>query len=147
MENLLIGILLLSFAFLSGGKKLPYLMAVGCFSAAIIEELNFDIALYYSFNAILLSLLAFYAIKIKSTSSLTYAIIMIIQMLFCMMLIPDWGISLNTSIQNAAIYYNDYLLIAVVVIGVIGIDDTITNTDYSSNNRDSRNHNRTDRDY
>jgi hypothetical protein len=147
MENLLIGMLLLSFAFLSGGKKLPYLMAAGCFSAAIIEALNFDIALYYSFNAILLSLLAFYAIKIKSTSSLTYAIIMTIQMLFCIVLIPDWGYSANALIQNAAIYYNDYLLIAVVVIGVIGIDDTITNTDYSSNNRDSRDNNRTDRDY
>jgi hypothetical protein len=147
MENLLIGMLLLSFAFLSGGKKLPYLMAVGCFSAAIIEWLNFDIAVYYSLSAILLALLAHYAIKIKSTSSLTYAILMILNMLFCIMLIPDWGYSANTLIQNAAIYYNDYLLIAVVVIGVIGIDDTITNTDYSSNNRDSRDNNRTDRDY
>ena len=147
MDNLLISWLLITFALLSSKPKLTFIMSIGCSVAALIEYFDFDIVIFYSLNAILLSLLASEAIKIKSTSSLTYAILMIIQMLFCVMLIPDWGYSANILIQDAAIYYNDYLLIAVVLIGVIGTDDTITNTDNSSNYRDSRSNNRTDRDH
>ena len=127
MDNAIAAVILFIITLKSKNNQLTYLMIVGCLVAWLIDWLNFDIALYYSLNAILFSLLALSAVKLKNTSSIFYAIIMLIQMFFCLLLIPSWGEAGNTLIQNTVIYYNDGILIITLLLGVSGSENAISN--------------------
>ena len=145
MDNLLTAVILYIIALNSKSNKLTYLMILGCLAAWLIDSLDFDIALYYSLNAILFSLLSLYAVNIRSTSSVFYAILMIIQMFICLVLVPDCGEAGNSFIQGAAIYITGEALIIMMLIGVAGSENTISNSFSDSgrssgvdNNRDHR---------
>ena len=126
MENLLTVVILLVIALNSKGNQLTHLMVIGCLMASVIETANIDIALYYALNLILLSFLAQQAIKLRSTSSLLYAIIMIIQMCICLALFTDWGESLNDTIQTIAIFITDKVSILTIVLAIAGSDNIIS---------------------
>lgn len=127
MENIIIAVVLLAIAWKSTKNDLTYLMITGCMVAWLIDWLDFDIALYYSINSTLFALLGLYAVKLKTTSSIIYAIIMLIQVFFCLLLIPDWGNAGNTIIQNLAIYLNDGILTSILLLGVTGSGNSISN--------------------
>ena len=156
MDNLVTASILFVIASKSTNNRLTYLIITGCLVAWLIDvgpliieaarqllygelsmsdanefltdndEFDFDIALYYSLNAILYSLLALSAVKLKSTSSIFYAILMLWQMFFCLVLIPSWGEAGNALTQNAAIYYNDKMLVIIILTGIAGSGNSIS---------------------
>ena len=157
MDNLITAAILFMIASKSTNNRLTYLIITGCLVAWLIDvgpliteaarqllygelsisdanefltdndEFDFDIALYYSLNAILYSLLALSAVKLKSTSSIFYAILMLWQMFFCLVLIPSWGEAGNALIQNTVIYLTDEILIIMLLLGVSGSENLISN--------------------
>jgi len=127
MENLYTAIILFVIALNSKYNQLTYLMITGCLVAWLIDSANFDIALYYCLNAVLFSLLSLCAININSNSALTYAIIVLCQMFFCLTLIPSWGDAGNSFIQNTVTYVNDDVLILILLLGISGSDNVISN--------------------
>ena len=149
MDNAITAVILFIIALKSKNNQLTYLMILGCLVAWLIDWLDFDIALYYSLNAILFSLLALSAAKLKNTSALFYAIIMLWQMFFCLLLIPSWGNTGNTLIQNTVIYLTDEILILTLLLGVSGSENSISNglnysgvsggIDNNGNHRDYKN--------
>ena len=126
MENTAIAIILLLINQHSKGNQLTHIMIVGCLVATMIEGLNIDIAFYYALNAILLSLLAQHALKLKSTSAFLYAIMMIIQMSICVVLFTDYGESLNNTFQEFALYITDKAGIITILLAVSGSDNIIS---------------------
>jgi hypothetical protein len=127
MENLIAGFILLFISCFSRNNQLTFIMTGGCFAAWVIDYLNFDIALYYSLNALLLSLLAWYAAKTHLRSAYVYVILMISQMLLCILLVPNWGIEINDLVQFSAICLNANILKVIIILGVTGSDNFISN--------------------
>jgi hypothetical protein len=147
MDNLYTAIILFIIALKSKSNQLTILMIVGCLVAWLIDYLDFDIALYYSLNAILFALLALSAVKLKNTSALFYAIIMLWQMFFCLVLIPSWGEIGNSILQDTIIYLTDEILIITLLLGVTGSENSISNGFNNISGGSSSDNNRNHRDY
>ena len=134
MDNLVTAAILFVIASKSTNNRLTYLIITGCLVAWLIDYLDFDIALYYSLNAILYSLLALSAVKLKSTSALFYASIMLVLMFFCLLLIPNWGEAGNTFMQDRIIFHTQHQYILLIALGVTGSDNTISSGFNVANN-------------
>ena len=164
MDNLITAAILFVIASKSTNNRLTYLIITGCLVAWLIDvgpliieaarqllygelsmsdanefltdndEFDFDIALYYSLNAILYSLLALSAVKLKSTSALFYAILMLVLMFFCLLLTPNWGEAGNAFMQNRIIFHTQHQYILLIALGVTGSDNTISSGFNVANN-------------
>ena len=126
MDNLLIAVALLAIALKSTNNQLTYLMLTGCLIASLIELIEFDIALSYSLYLLLLSSLVLYSLKINTTTSRFYCILMLVQMFLCLLLIPDWNGG-NDAIQRFALYFTDEMAIYTLLIGVTGRGNRVSN--------------------
>jgi hypothetical protein len=123
MENITIAILIYALSFLSNDKRIYYIIASGCIAGAAIDYMIDDIAIYYAVSSLVLCLLAYVAIiKCKSKSSIFYAILMIIQSLFCFLLVPEWSYMVNYALQLGLTYFNDGIELVLLGIGIISSD-------------------------
>lgn len=134
MENLFIAIVMLALFLDAKGNILVLIIAIGSVTAIFIDLFIVDIAVFYSLNSLIASVLAYASFKlVKNYSSKVYAIMMIIQALLCFLLVPCWSEIANNVLQSLLYTYNENIYIVILSIGIIN-SDIFSLRIYSCNN-------------
>ena len=132
MDNIIIAALLLMLTYKSTNRALLVIAATGCVSSEAVFTLMDDVALYYSTLTMIAATLAYKAFMLGTTASKLYSVLTAINATLCCLLIFSFTPEFNTFIESTIIMYNEYMLLIVFLVAVIGSDNIITRTYHES---------------
>lgn len=132
MDSIIISALLLMLTYKSNNRELLIIVATGCISSETVFILMDDVALYYSALTMIAATLAYKAFILDTTASKLYSVLTVINGTLCCFLIFSFTHEFNTFIESTIIMYNEYMLLIVFIVAIIGSDNIITRTYHES---------------